>query len=71
MKCTICWNRISATHIPPGITEKQFKDNIRKYFNISPYTSVNGEAEADVPNDKLDKFREGAYKGFYKIRNKR
>ena len=71
MKCIVCWNRIPKEHIPEGLTEKEFKDNIRKYFHISEHTNVNYESSADVPEDRMDKFREGMYKGFYKIRNKR
>lgn len=42
---------------------------IKRYFGIKG-TTLNGESVCDIPDDKDEKFKEGAELGFYRLTNK-
>lgn len=50
---------------------KEQKQRIKERFNITDYTSVNGESECVISEEDYSLFLETCNRGFIQIRNKR
>lgn len=66
MKVTIYWN---TRHLDPKDVSK-IKKKIRERFNISNYTTVNGETPCEIRDEDMELLRETEKRGFIQIRNK-
>lgn len=58
-RVTIYWTCSRAT-----------KKKIMQYFGIQDYTSVAGETEANIDDEKWSTFKETEERGFFVVRNK-